>query len=66
MGIYVSERPEVDFLRWDRELEARLARRPRCCRCGRHLQDDGFDIHGRLYCRDCLERLFRVRLEDLS
>ena len=30
--------------------------RPRCCECGKPIQDDElYNIHGELYCEECIE-----------
>ena len=43
----------------DIELERQRARRPICCHCGEHIQDDVlFDINGELYHIDCAETVF--------
>ena len=45
----------------EREMERRLARRPICCQCGEHIQDDfAYKIDDELVCRDCLEAYFQV------
>lgn len=49
----------------EREMEKRLARRPVCCQCGEHIQDEfAYRINDDLFCQDCLEACFQVYVED--
>ena len=53
------------FQRREAQREARLRKRPVCCYCEEHIQDDQlFDINGELYCRSCLISNFRKDTED--
>lgn len=46
------------------ELERRLARRPVCDRCGKHIQDEtAVEIFGKMICEGCIDDL-RVSLDD--
>ena len=48
----------------DIEMERRLARRPVCDRCGKHIQDEtAVEIFGKMICESCIDDL-RVSLED--
>ena len=50
----------ADFNKWDAEQENRRKMLPRCCECGKHIQDDElFDVFGDLYCWDCAVKEFR-------
>lgn len=45
--------------------EAWLRKRPVCCYCGEHIQDEQlFDIEGELYHEECLVANFRKDTED--
>ena len=49
----------------ERRLEAWLRKRPVCCYCGEHIQDEQlFDIEGELYHEECLVANFRKDTED--
>jgi formylmethanofuran dehydrogenase subunit E len=46
------------------EMERRRARRPKCYRCGEHIQDEtAVEIAGKLICENCIDDL-RVCLEN--
>lgn len=53
---------------WQRkeaQCEAWLAKRPVCCYCGQHVQDENlYDIEGSLYHEDCMNERFRKYTED--
>lgn len=47
------------------EQEKWLAKRPKCCCCDEHIQDDFlYDIGGDLYCEECMEKEFRRYAEN--
>ena len=47
------------------EQEAKLARFPKCDSCGKTIQDDFlYDIHGDIYCEDCMREEFMRYVED--
>lgn len=49
----------------ERRQEAWLRKRPVCCYCGEHIQDEKlFDIEGELYHEECLVENFRKDTED--
>ncbi len=60
-----------NYERWERhdaEQERWLNKRPVCCECGEHIQEEHlFDIDGDLVCEDCLksyaERNFKQSTE---
>lgn len=57
--------PFVEFDRRERRQERRLARRPRCCECREHIQDDEcYEWDGELICPSCLEVNHQKRTED--
>lgn len=55
------------FLEREKEHESWLAKRPVCYYCGEHIQDEfAYNINGELICPDCLNREFRVYVEDFT
>lgn len=49
----------------EREEERWLNKKPICCRCGRHIQDENlFDINDELYHEECAFDEFRKWTED--
>lgn len=49
----------------EHEREKWLAKKPVCCRCGHHVQDERlFDIDGKLYHVECAEEEFKKWTED--
>lgn len=64
---YYSDDPAMDFLRHDREQEARLARCPQCAnrRCGKLIQDEFyFEIDGEVLCEGCMQDRYMIRTDD--
>lgn len=60
-----TDDPIADFNKWDAEQESRRKMLPRCCECGKHIQDDElFDVFGDLYCWDCAIKEFRRSTDD--
>ena len=64
MSLYYSDDPIRDFNRKDRDDQKKLERRPVCCLCEEHIQDeyayrDGEDW----YCEDCKDGLAEKLLE---
>lgn len=60
-----SDDPERDFLRYDREQERKLARRPICDLCQEHIQEDHyFYVEGQTVCPDCLDIHYSVDIEE--
>ncbi len=50
---------------YDSEKERRLAKRPLCSICDNHIQDeDAYLINGDFVCQDCLDRDFKICVED--
>lgn len=39
--------------RYSAEQERALQKRPICCKCREHIQDDVYEIEGEYYCDDC-------------
>ena len=49
----------------ERKQEAWLLKRPVCCYCCEHIQDDYFyQINDEVMCQECLDSQFRKRTED--
>ncbi len=57
-----------NYSAWERhevDLERELAKRPVCSICDEHIQDDyAYNINGELICSECMERHFKVNVED--
>jgi formylmethanofuran dehydrogenase subunit E len=57
-----------NYSQWEnheRQQEAWLRKRPVCCYCGEHIQDDYFyQINDEVICKDCLDGQFRKYVED--
>ena len=48
--------PLHDFNSWDEENGKWLQKRPKCCECGEHIQDDYlYQIREEVYCEKCIE-----------
>lgn len=61
---YFSDDPAADFDRYDRDLEKLLQRRPKCCKCGKHIQDEHyFYIQGEELCISCAEDMYLYETE---
>ena len=57
--------PIRDFEERDRRQARRLMRRPRCCECHEHIQDDVcYEIGGKLICPECLEANYERNTDD--
>lgn len=51
-----SDDPARDYDRYCNEQDRKLERRPCCCLCGEHIQEDSaVYLDGQWYCDDCLE-----------
>lgn len=49
-----TDDPVADAAAYDAEQERELKKRPLCCKCGEHIQEDfAYDIFGDLYCDSC-------------
>lgn len=60
-----TDDPIRDAEAHDRKQEAWLVRRPICCECDRHIQEDTlFNINGKVYCISCLEAEFMEYIEE--
>ena len=60
-----TDDPAADFARHDAEQEAWLAKRPVCCYCWQHIQDERlFEINGLLYHTECAQEEFEKDTED--
>jgi formylmethanofuran dehydrogenase subunit E len=48
----------------ERELERRLASRPRCEDCGEHIQDEFyFEVEGDILCEECMHDRYRKAVD---
>ena len=53
---FYSDDPAMDAERYMAHLDEKLARRPVCDRCGKHIQDDSALHYGNIWlCLDCIE-----------
>lgn len=60
-----TDDPILDFDRWDRECQKRLAKLPICCRCCEPIQDDTLWVFNDLFfCEECATEYFRHDTED--
>ena len=65
--MFYSDDLERDFVRQDLEMERRRARRPVCSNCGEHIQDEeAYYIDGEFICEKCMEREFKVWVDDFT
>lgn len=63
--MYRTDDPVADFLAHDAERQRRLRRRPRCCECGEHIQDEyAYCINDEWICEACLNGHYRQSVED--
>lgn len=61
-----TDDPLSDFDRYDRQQNEELNKRPKCCYCGEHIQDDFcYEINGEYFCEDCLDMHFRKAVDDI-
>lgn len=53
------------FDRHDAEQEKKRESLPRCCECGKRIQDDYcYAFFGDIYCESCMEKNFRKSTDD--
>lgn len=53
--MHYTDDPLRDFRRWSEEQEEKLNKRPECCMCFGHIQDEyGYYLNGEWYCEDCV------------
>lgn len=62
--MFITDDPIADFHRHDAEQQKQLERLPQCDRCGEHIQDDYYEIHGERLCKECMEYIYKVSLDD--
>ena len=56
MSYFRTGDPLADFDCLDMGQARQLAKRPKCCECGEHIQSEKcYRIHGDVYCSDCIE-----------
>lgn len=59
-----SNNPIADYDAYDLKCEMWLAKRPTCCLCGEHIQDEtAFMLGDDIYCENCIEG-FRFYIDD--
>ena len=60
-----TDNPIRDAEAYTQRQEAWLNRRPICCECGDHIQDDTlFLIADKIYCEKCMRREFERDIDD--
>lgn len=60
----ITDNPVNDFLQFDNEQYMDLKKRPICCSCGQHIQEEyGYVIGNDWYCEKCLED-FKEYIDD--
>lgn len=63
--MYISDNPDRDFERWDREQQNWLNKRPVCCECDEPIQEEMcFEINGEYICETCMNDNHRKYTED--
>ncbi len=63
--MFRTDDPVADFLRHDAERQSRQRRRPKCCDCGEHIQDEqAYFIDGNWYCEACMNEYKQTIDED--
>lgn len=54
--MYITDNPDRDFDRMDREQQNWLAKRPICCECDEHIQSETcYEINGEYICESCMD-----------
>lgn len=62
--MYITDNPDRDFDRWDREQANALVLLPRCCECDEAIQDDYcYEINGKTICEQCMRENHRKATE---
>lgn len=63
--MFLTDNPLRDFDRYDMAMARREARLPVCEKCGERINDDEFfDVHGDIYCEECMKEEFGRSTED--
>lgn len=63
--MFWSDDPVRDAERYFDDQDRRLERRPVCCYCEEHIQDEHYYlINGDAYCKGCLDDNFKKPIED--
>ena len=63
--MFRTDNPVADFLRHDAERQRRLRRRPKCCDCKEHIQDEqAYFIDGNWFCEACMNEYKQTIDED--
>lgn len=60
----ITDDPVADFLRYDREQQRELDKRPKCDICGEPLYECGYMIDGELICQECLDDNYKIKIFD--
>ena len=63
MSFFRKGDPLDDFDRLDREQAAHEAQLPKCDYCGERIHDHYYQIHGEIFCRECLDDQFRKEVD---
>ena len=51
----LTDDPLYDYESYDKLCRKFLDKRPICCQCGEHIQDEyGYDFNGDWYCENCI------------
>lgn len=65
MPVFYSGDPLLDAHRYDAWQIAQIRRRPKCCECGEHIQDEfAYRICEKWYCEGCLNENYRKAVDD--
>ena len=60
----ISANPIYDYMAYDAQNYKWAKKRPVCCQCGEHIQDEyGYDLNGDWYCEDCINS-YRKWIDD--
>lgn len=60
-----SDDPARDANIYFADLEAEIAKAPKCSECGEHIQGETYyEIDGKKYCTECMETYFLRFTED--
>ena len=54
--MFITDNPDRDFERWDREQANAIKLLPRCCECDEAIQDEYcYEINGEYICEQCMD-----------
>lgn len=64
--MYITDNPDRDFDRWDREQESWKALLPVCSECDEPIQSEScYEINGEYICEDCMNDNHKKYTTDL-